>query len=152
MTEKTGSMYDRILVATDGSEGTDEVVEHAVAIGGPADATITALYVVDTRVVKSTTDRDPDDVRTELEESGEAALETAVERGESAGLTVEPTIREGNPEREIRAVADEIDADLVVMGSHGKSPREKVEGLGSVSEAVVTKSERPVLVSRLTSE
>jgi nucleotide-binding universal stress UspA family protein len=67
-------------------------------------------------------------------------------------LTVETLIREGNPEREIRGVADDIEADLVVMGSHGKSPREKVEGLGSVSEAVVTKSERPVLVSRLTGQ
>lgn len=150
MAEKTGSMYDRILVATDGSEGTDEVLEHAIAIGGPSDATITALYVVDSRVVRSATDREPDDVRSELEAKGETALETAVDRGDSAGLTVETTIREGNPEREIRAVSDEIEADLVVMGNHGKSPREKVEGLGSVSEAVVTKSERPVLVSRLT--
>ncbi|MFW5918965.1 MAG: universal stress protein, partial [Halanaeroarchaeum sp.] len=128
------------------------VLDHAISIAEPYDATITALYVVDTRVVRSATARDPDDVRSELESDGERALELAVERGENAGLTVESSIREGNPEREIRAVSEDIDADLVVTGNHGKSPREKVEGLGSVSEAVVTKSQRPVLVSRLSPE
>lgn len=142
-------MYERILVATDGSQGTDAVVDHALAIARPYDATVTMLYVVDMRVVRSASDRDPEDVREELEAAGQEALETAVEKNESDDVTVETMQRDGNPEREILAAAEEIDADLVVLGSHGKSPREKVTGLGSVSESVVTNAERPVLVSRL---
>lgn len=149
---KTGSMYERILVATDGSPGTEAVLDHAIAIAEPHDATVTTLYVVDTRVVRSATDRDPDDVRAELESKGEDALESATDRLEKAGVTVEPLQRDGNPEREILTVADEIDADLLVLGSHGKSPREKVAGLGSVSESVVTNAERPVMVTRLPEE
>lgn len=145
-------MYEQLLVATDGSPGTDAVLDHAFAIAEPYDAVVTALYVVDTRVVRAASDDDVDEVRSSLEADGEAALDTAVERAGNAGVTIETALREGNPEREILAVADELDVDLVVMGSHGKSPREKVQGLGSVSEGVVTAAERPVLVTRLPTE
>lgn len=142
-------MYERILVATDGSPGTEAVLDHAKAIAEPYDATVTALYVVDIRVIQSASDRDSDEVRAELETDGEAALESAVDRLETDSVTVETTLRDGNPERKILSVADEIDADLLVLGSHGKSPKEKVAGLGSVSESVVTNAERPVMVTRL---
>lgn len=150
--ENTVPMYERILVATDGSPGTDAVLDHAMGIADPYDATVTALYVVDSRVVRSAGDRDPETVRAELEANGDDALDEAVERGEDLGVDIEIECREGNPQREILAYADEIDADLLVLGSHGKSPREKVAGLGSVSESVVTNAERPVLVTRLTEE
>ncbi|UWG47768.1 Nucleotide-binding protein, UspA family [Halanaeroarchaeum sp. HSR-CO] len=145
-------MYERILVATDGSQGTEAVLDHAIAIADPYDARVTTLYVVDTRVVRSANDSDPDEVRAELESAGDSALESATERLENAGVSNETMKRDGNPEREIRTVADEIDADLLVLGSHGKSPREKVAGLGSVSESVVTNAERPVMVTRLPEE
>ncbi|MFW6002876.1 MAG: universal stress protein [Halanaeroarchaeum sp.] len=145
-------MYDRILVATDGSHGTEAVLDHAIAIADPYDATVTTLYVVDTRVVRSATDRDPDEIRAELERAGADALESGRERLTDAGVANETMQRDGNPEREILAVADEIDADLLVLGSHGKSPREKVVGLGSVSESVVTNAERPVMVTRLSDD
>ncbi|MGM0398330.1 MAG: universal stress protein [Halobacteriota archaeon] len=142
-------MYERILVATDGSQGTEAVLDHAIAIADPYDARVTTLYVVDTRVVRSASDSDPDEVRAELESAGDSALESARERLETAGVSNETIKRDGNPEREILAVADEIHADVLVLGSHGKSPREKVAGLGSVSESVVTNAERPVMVTRL---
>lgn len=142
-------MYDRILVPTDGSPGTEAVLDHACAIAEPHDATVTALYVVDSRVVRSATDDDADDVRAELEADGEDALENAQSRGATVGVDVETMQREGNPEREIRTVAEDVDADLIVMGSHGKSPREKVQGLGSVSEATVENAGFPILVTRL---
>ncbi|MFB6082339.1 MAG: universal stress protein [Halanaeroarchaeum sp.] len=142
-------MYDRILVPTDGSDGTDAVLDHAIAIAGPHDATVTALYVVDERVIRSTTDEESSEVRSNLEAAGETALGAAVDRCEAAGVAVDSVVREGTPDREILAIAADLDADLIVMGNHGKSPREKVQGLGSVSEAVVTNAERPVLVVRL---
>ncbi|MFB6124902.1 MAG: universal stress protein [Halanaeroarchaeum sp.] len=141
-------MYDTILVPTDGSDGTDAVLDHAMAIAAPHGATVTALYVVDTRVVRSS-DEDPASVRADLETAGAKALEAATARGEDAGVEVVEMLQEGTPSREIRTVADDIDADLVVMGSHGKTPREKVQGLGSVSESVVNNADRPVLVTRL---
>lgn len=141
-------MYDAILVPTDGTDGTEAVLDHAMAIAAPHGATVTALYVVDTRVVRSSDD-DPASVRADLEQAGTEALEAATARGEAAGVEVVELLQEGTPSREIRTVADDIDADLVVMGSHGKSPKEKVQGLGSVSESVVNNADRPVLVTRL---
>ncbi|MFB6070756.1 MAG: universal stress protein [Halanaeroarchaeum sp.] len=142
-------MYDRVLVPTDGSDGTEAVLEHATAIAEPHDAAITALYVVDARMIRSATDTDPDDVREELESAGTDALERARSVVEASGVTADTILREGTPVREILTASEEIDADLVVMGSHGKTPREKVQGLGSVSEGVVTNADRPVLVVRL---
>lgn len=142
-------MYDRILVPTDGSEGTEAVLDHAFAIAEPYDATVVGLYVVDARVVRSSTDHSADEVRAELEADGEDALDAVADRGDQAGVTVERRTVEGSPSREILAVADDIDADLVVLGSHGKTPREKVQGLGSVSEAVVNEVRRPVMVVAL---
>lgn len=141
-------MYDTILVPTDGSDGTEAVLDHAMAIAAPHGASVTALYVVDTRVVRSSDD-DPASVRADLESAGAEALEAASARGEAAGVDVTGLIQEGTPSREIRTVAEDVDADLVVMGSHGKTPREKVQGLGSVSESVVNNADRPVLVTRL---
>ncbi len=54
----------------------------------------------------------------------------------------------GHPAVQIVEAAEDLDADLIVMGSHGKGRLRHVF-LGSVAERVLRKSRRPVLVSRL---
>lgn len=56
----------------------------------------------------------------------------------------ESEIREGSPWREIEAAAAEIQADLVVMGTHGRSGFEHLI-LGSVTEKLVRRLRCPVL-------
>ncbi|MFC7166801.1 universal stress protein [Halospeciosus flavus] len=67
-------------------------------------------------------------------------------RAAERGLDATTAVRDGDPTKVVPAYADEVDADLLVVGSHGKTPREKVQGLGSVSEAVVKSTDRAVLV------
>ncbi len=64
-----------------------------------------------------------------------------------AGIEKQATIllREGNPRQEILSVADEIDADVIVMTSNGRS-NIKEHLIGSVAEHIVRFSKRPVLV------
>lgn len=139
-------MYDSVLVATDGDERSDDVLEHALSIAENNDATVHGLYVVDRRVYSVAFDDGPSEKKAALQQAGEDALARVETQAKERGLSVDTVLRDGDPERLVAAYADEIDADLIVVGSHGKSPKEKVQGLGSVSEATVKATTRPILV------
>jgi nucleotide-binding universal stress UspA family protein len=139
-------MYDTILVPTDGSEGTAETLEHAIDAAKRRDATIHALSVVDRRVYLAAAGEQQDDVEDALREDAREAVEMVERTAGDAGVSVTTAIREGVPYRTILDYADEHGVDLVVMGTHGKTGRDKLASLGSVTERVVQNTDRPVLV------
>lgn len=142
-------MYDHVLVATDGSSGTMETLEHAASIARDNDAVLHGLYVVDKRLVIAAEKDTQDDVRQSLEEEGEVALDDVVVRGEEAGVDVRTVMEEGVPHKTINDYAEREDIDLVVVGTHGRTGRDRVASLGSVSERVVENAPVPVLVVRI---
>jgi nucleotide-binding universal stress UspA family protein len=137
-------MYERILVPTDGSDGTERAVEHALAAAGEG-TTLHVLSVVDRRIYLSADKADQDAVLDRLHERAESAVERAVD-AVGDGVDVIGEVREGVPHAEIGTYADDHDIDLVVIGSHGRTGREKIVNLGSVTERVVSSVGRPVLV------
>ena len=139
-------MYDNVLVATDGSAGTMETLAHAVSIARDNDAVLHGLYVVDRRLYLAAEKDTQDDVRQSLEEEGQVALDDIEVDGEEAGLTVETRMVEGIPHKAIVDYTESADIDLVVMGTHGRTGRERVANLGSVTERVVGSSPVPVLI------
>jgi nucleotide-binding universal stress UspA family protein len=139
-------MYDNVLIATDGSTGTTETLSHAASIARNNDAVLHGLYVVDRRLVLAAEKETQDDVRQSLEEEGTVALDDITVHGEDSGLTVETEMREGVPSKTITDYATEADIDLIVMGTHGHTGRERVANLGSVTERVVESAPVPVLV------
>ncbi len=145
-------MYDSVLVATDGDERSDDVLAHALSIAEDNDATLHGLFVVDRRVYSVAFDDGPSEKKSELREVGKAALADVEAAANERGVPVETHLEDGDPERVVAEVADELEVDLVVVGSHGKTPREKVQGLGSVSEATVKSTARPVLVVGITDD
>jgi len=136
-------MYDTVLLPTDGSEATESVVEHASDIGARRDAEVHVLYVVDDRTFLTLSEDRVPEVSEELRAEGERATGEAAATLEGDGVDVTTAVREGNPADEILAYADDNDADLVVMGTHGADPTRDM--LGSVSQKVVTLSSVPVL-------
>lgn len=142
-------MYDDILVPTDGSDGNDRTLDHAVEIGNGHDATIHGLYVVDKRVYRAADEEAKDDVMASLTEEGEAAVEHVHDRGEAAGLDTVTAIETGVPYKEILSYAEEQGIDLITMGTHGRTGRDRVANLGSVTDRVVQNIEQPVLVVRI---
>ena len=83
-----------------------------------------------------------DDVRHQLED------EIAHEQARSnAPRLVYPLLVSGEPAREILACADRISADIIVMGTHGRSQIGRFL-LGSVTQEVLEHTVRPVLVTR----
>ena len=139
-------MYDTILLPTDGSDGIGAAARHTGTIASRFDATVHVLSVVDTRN------------RFESPSGGlsaDAWLEAERERAETAidgtvaelpdHVSVETTQREGVPKTEIVDAVTEVPADLVVMGTHGRTGLDHYL-IGSVAETVVRESPVPVPV------
>ncbi|MFW6435526.1 MAG: universal stress protein [Halovenus sp.] len=145
-------MYDRILVPTDGSKGTTRSLQHAASIARDNDATVHALYVVDQRLYRAASKDTKDEVIASLEEEGEHALDDATTRLEEHGVEVVTVSREGIPYKSILAYAEEEGMDLIVMGTHGRTGRDRIATLGSVTERVVKNADVPVLVVDIAEE
>ena len=139
-------MYDEILCATDGSPGSGAAVEHAGRIAELAGARIHALFVVDETIAGA----DRWDVVVEREEErGERALDAVAAAGAERGVPVERHLRRGRPHEAILDAADDYGADLIVMGTHGRTGVGRFIAAGSVAERVVRHSEAPVLTARV---
>jgi nucleotide-binding universal stress UspA family protein len=138
-------MYNDILVPTDGSSGTEAVLDHALAIA-EGETTVHGLYVVDKRHIMAADEDSKAEVRRSLQEEGERALDDLAVTVEDAGLTATTVCEEGIPNRIVVEYAREQDADLVVMGTHGRTGRQGVDALGSTTERVVESGALPVLV------
>jgi nucleotide-binding universal stress UspA family protein len=135
-------MYDRLLLPTDGSPGTDRVVEQTVGLAAGFGSSVDVLAVVDETFPAVTA---YDHVVESLEAAADDALDAAVEACEAAGVEADPHLRRGVPHEEIAAAARAYGSDLVVMGTHGWTGFDRVRHLGSVTERVVRAAPVPVL-------
>lgn len=140
-------MYEHILLPTDGSPGMDEIIDHALELARIHDATVHALYVVNTASLSDLPMESAwEGVNQALTQEGERAIQTIESRAE--GVTVESTLLDGSPAREIVGYAKEHGVDVIVMGTHGRSGFDRLL-LGSVAERVVRSSPVPVLTIRV---
>jgi nucleotide-binding universal stress UspA family protein len=138
--------YDRILVPTDGSDGVERAIDHAVEEAAIHGATIHGLYVLSTDAYAGLAmESSWESVEGLLREDAEAAVarihELAGERDSSVG--VETAVVEGKPSREIVRYAENEGCDLIVMGTHGRGGIDRLL-LGSVAESVIRASSVPV--------
>jgi nucleotide-binding universal stress UspA family protein len=142
----------RILLATDGSEEAELAALRAVDL---ADATHSELHVVHVGVVPIFMKSYPGTLGyerrlyEEIEEISRELLRKQSWRVKAAGGAVAGThLRMGEVDLEIVALAEEIGADLIVMGSRGLGGVRRAL-MGSVSDSVVRHAHCPVLVVRL---
>ena len=141
--------YNRVMIATDGSELGRKAVHNGIEIARLAGAKVYAVYVV-TSKGRSSIPRDSgweNAMNEHLKTEGGDAISFIEEKGKAAGVEVKSVILEGNPGDELVKFADKNDIDLVVMGTQGKSGVQRFL-LGSVAENVVRHSKKAVLVVR----
>lgn len=136
-------MYNQILVPTDGS-GIDRVAESAIEIAAGTGATLYAVYVVDERVEGASNE----DTQSVLEAEGERATGRIERLAADRDVDAETAIRYGVPHREILDYADELDADMIVMGTHGRTGLDRFL-IGSVTDRVIRTGDVPVLAVNL---
>lgn len=139
-------MYDRVLLPTDGSEASLAAGEHAFDIASTYGAELHTVFAVDETVFAA--DAYSGTTPDQYEQVGEEAVVEVAERASGRGLgTVTREVVYGPPHQAIADYAGETDADLVVMGTHGRSGVERYL-LGSVTEKVVRTADVPVLTVR----
>jgi nucleotide-binding universal stress UspA family protein len=139
-------LYDQILVPTDGSDHALAAARHAFDLAETYGGTVHALFVVETNTSLLSVSKA--DVRASLREVREDASRQALAAVEDlAGEFDAPlvtAVREGVSDEEILAYAADTDADLVVMGTHGREGvRRRL--FGSVAERVVRGATIPVM-------
>jgi nucleotide-binding universal stress UspA family protein len=145
------SFPTRILLATDGSEEAELAALRAVNL---ADATDSELHVVHVGVVPIFLKSYPGTLGyerrlyEEIEEVSRELLRKQSWQVKATGGTVAGAhLRMGEVDLEIVALAGELGADMIVMGSRGLGGVRRVL-MGSVSDSVVRHAHCPVLVVR----
>lgn len=147
-------MYERILVATDGSPLSDKAVEHALALAKLCGASVIALKVVP-RYPRSymeggaTVDTSEiERIEAQWREQTQTVLNQIKTEGKNVGVSVKTSIAKSDLVAEsIIAAAHKQKADLIVMASHGRKGIKRLL-LGSETQHVLTHSTVPVLVLR----
>jgi nucleotide-binding universal stress UspA family protein len=142
------SVFSRILVPTDGSEGSIQAARLALDMLRGSSGRLALLFVVDSAVLSELRrfgERTEAEVESELHEHGKRYLDLLEEEARAAGIGSETFLREGDPFAEIVALARDIGADLIVMGHVGQRGTRRVL-LGSVTQRVLDFAHCPVLV------
>ena len=135
-------MYKNILIAADGSENSLMATQQAADIASLLEGVKVELVSVIAIDVYSDMVYDP------IEAHGEAQREIIKEASDiltDAEVSHEVVLLHGRPADEIIRYAEELGADLLVMGSRGLGALREF-ALGSVSHKVLTHAKCPVLV------
>jgi nucleotide-binding universal stress UspA family protein len=137
----------RILCPVDLSEHSRHALDHALAIARSHDSAVTVLHVSPLMPVAAYAPMSGMPAYVGLTPETRQALMRSLEEFAAGGQpSVASTleIAEGEPAAVIVAAADEIAADLIVLGTHGRSGFERWV-LGSITEKVLRKARCPVL-------
>jgi nucleotide-binding universal stress UspA family protein len=128
--EEGWSMYSRIVVGTDGTDRSLIAVDHA--------ARLAAAFAAELHVVAA--------VLADLsDESAQTAAKIGHDAGKRHGVRVIEHPQVGEPASVLIAVADAVDADLIVVGNKGMIGHMR-KFTGSVPSRLAHQSRRPVLI------
>ena len=143
------ALFERILVAIDGSEHSINALEKAIQIAEKYDGKITLLHAYTPSLValpKEYVLIETTPERVDLSgEIGASILADAKAKAETAGVQVETLLKLGQPVEMIIEASDNGRFDLIVMGARGLGPIKEML-LGSVSHGVASHARCPVLI------
>lgn len=147
-------MFTRIVVGTDGSETAAEAVRQAVdlaKLSGAQLSIVSAYEPVPKRRLEAEQQDVPADVQHEIgpREDVNLVLEGAAVVAKEAGVEVQTHPVEGNPAEAILGVAEETNADLIVVGNKGMTGARRFV-LGSVPNNVSHHAPCSVIIVRTT--
>ena len=80
-----------------------------------------------------------------LEDEGKSILKNLSKKAKENGAIVDEILVFGDPRKDIPTITKRMNADIVVIGTHGKKGLEKLI-LGSVAESILKSVEVPVLL------
>jgi len=141
-------MYKNILIPVDGSEGSGKALHEAAKLAAKFDAKIYLLHVRESSTAvdyMAYSDSDP----TSQIEFGQKVLDESRQKLNKEGIEqIEIMMQEGQPAHLILKYVENLDIDLIVMGTHGRRGLDHML-MGSVAEKVVRLSAVPVMTVQL---
>ena len=138
--------FQRILVAIDGSEGSERALGKALELARLANATVLALAVEGPLPVYAATIGEVDEVKREKDAFFAGLLRHVREEAKRAHVPLEAELRAGHAAEVIVRYANERDADLIVLGHRGHFLRNHL--LGSTADRVAEHAGCPVMIVR----
>lgn len=142
--------FEKLLVLTDFSAGSDEALMDAVRLAEKFDSTLTILHVVqdETNLSFVLSDSQYHNLEKKLEKHAHQMFEALEEKIPGLkGVNYRTKIRKGVPYINCLYEIEEGSYDLVFAGSHGRSDFKHIF-VGSTSEKVMRRSPVSVLVTR----
>jgi nucleotide-binding universal stress UspA family protein len=140
------SKIEIILLATDGSPASEGASGEAIDLAVQVEARLLVVSVLGASSRPSEASAEtagPADSRDSLTTKAQAI----VQRAKAAGADATFLVWDGDPGEAIVAAADSENADLIIVGSHGRSGVSRFL-IGSVSDYVVRHAHCPVMVVR----
>ncbi len=138
-------MNKTIVTGIDFSDCSINALEHAITIARRAKSKITMVWVNHLDYSKEIFSVEPKDLLDEVKNRFEELIKKY--EPQLAGQKMEYVIRKGKVYKEVCAVAEEQDAFLVIIGTHGSSGFEEF-WIGSNANRVVSSSKKPVITIR----
>ena len=141
------SDYKKILIAVDLSDDSPFVVDKALALASPG-AELHMVHVMEPIAVGYAVEVTSIDVEGLHEEASKQARNALLELGGNLGIPAHRLHHVlGQPAREIREMAKDLGADLIVMGGHGKHGLDLL--FGSTSSGVTHGVSCDLLIVRI---
>ncbi|MGA3030397.1 MAG: universal stress protein [Candidatus Limnocylindrales bacterium] len=137
---------ETILLATDGSPASQSASEEAIDLATQVGARLLVVSVLGASTRPSEASAEPGGPA-DSRDSLTTKAQVLVQRAKAAGANATFLVWEGEPGEAIVAAADSENADLIVVGSHGRSGVSRFL-IGSVSDFVVRHAHCPVMVVR----
>ena len=147
-------MFKSIVVGTDGSDTANQAVRQAVALARSVGAKlelVSAYEPVPAQRLAAERRDAPEDLQWAINprEDVDTTLEAAAETAREAGVPVDVYPRQGDPADAILDVAEEQEADLIIVGNKGMTGAKRFL-LGSVPNKVSHHAPCSVLIIRTT--
>ena len=138
-------LYSKILIAVDNSEFSEKAAINGFKLAEQLGATVALLYVVDTTKAVANIDTGvyPEQALFLLKKEAEQTLNKLAAL--YTGKEVVKFMPQGIPTKDIIKTAEKWGADLIVLGTHGRTGIMHLL-VGSVSESIIRHSKIPVMV------
>lgn len=144
----TYARISRILVPTDFTESSEYALSYATAMAAQLGAIVIVCHVYQLPVpvagAEMATMTTPA-AGAEIDKAARFGVNQAIARHARDQVSMAAVVRPGDPEIEIRSIARETGADLIVLGTHGRTGLMRLIS-GSVTDDVVHNADAPVLV------
>ena len=137
--------YQKVLIAVDGSEHSISAAEHGVNLSSQLGASIAVVFVIDTSKVNNEgkSGRLPQVQIAKLKAEADKIIDGIAKQINAKKF--ERFLPEGKASKGIVSIASDWGADLIIMGTRGKTGIKRLI-LGSTAENTIRLSNTPVLI------